>query len=1630
MHPASADIWKISPEAKLKYDEKFFQLKPVNGYITGDQAKNLFLMSGLPPQILAHIWALADRDADGKMDGNEFAIAMRLIEMKLQGYEVPKSLPPTMLAQPPVVMAAVPGFRPPMALAGAALPIAPPAPVGNITAGFVRPASPVDKPRSCSVSSQDSPTGLPAALTEWAVSQQSKLKFTQLFNSYDRTRTGFLTGAQAKNMLVSTGLSQPVLAQIWSLSDIDGDGRLSCEEFVLAMHLAESVKAGDALPGVLPPDLIPPSHRRKRSTSIQSTGSAPSHGLGEINLLGDFKDDKLLQQTTFEDKRRENFEKGQAELERRRLALLESQRKEQAERERKEREEQERRERIRQEQERRRQLELEKQLAKQRELEQEKEEQRRKALEQREAARREMERQRQLEWEKQRRQELISQRQKEQEAVCHLKNLNKNLTFELEQLSTKINELNEKIGDTRKKVTDLKSSIDDMRTERDTKLMEMNNVKAKIKEMNDRLLILSQEKISMKQQLSSVIPANPISDSYNSVMHSFSNKQAILNQLQNNLSNIESETSQKQKDIENNTDQIKELKEKLQDIVENYKNLYSQYEEKKVIFLEEKKSRDGTNAVLGNNTEFGNNAWVPNDTGTTAAWNDNVAPSANSEKVVKYRILYAFEARNPDELSVMPGDIVLVPDGQSSEPGWLGGELHGKKGWFPEAYAECLEASEDAFAEENAFTNSTATIGAPTETVHIVGTEMKRTLEGISEAPENGPESLEVKNVIKDVLQHSENSSFTQPQKTTSIDTVSPVPGQGQSMPDGLQAQALFPWKAKKENHLSFNKGDVITVKEQQDMWWYGEFQDKLGWFPKSYVKLISGPMKINDSQDNAFNRNELQEPPEVITSPPEGIPEYYVATYSYQSQEPGDLCFQVGETILVTKKEGDWWTGTIENRTGIFPSNYVKKSDEQAPVVINETETKSDFSFSSTSIEYETSMYSPKPRGGKFRRGEIVTVLAPYKATGPEQISLEKGQLIQVRKKTSGGWWEGEVQVKGKKRQVGWFPASYVKELSGSRASSNRSTPETMLYSRFNENLNGSPQQSDQVVALYPFAGQHNDELTFQKGDIITLVNTDDPSWWKGELNGASGLFPSNYVEVLKKSSSSTQNCTTSILSSSSLEFLSPKERKRQQHIHELISTEESYVEDMSIVLDAFQRPLRESATLTKEELRSIFVNWKELIVCNTKLLRAMRVRRRMSSNNIIEKIGDLLCENLPHFTPYIRFCSCQLNAAALIQNKSDNCPKFKEVSKLCSTDPRTKGMPLSSFLLKPMQRITKYPLLIQKIHEYTSENHPDFSHLKEAHNLAQLLCNQVNEGVRERENSDRLEWIQNHVLCDGLAEQITFNSLTNSLGPRKLLHAGILYKAKSNKELMAFLFNDFLLLTQPFKELGKITNVFTSERAMSSLYKMYKKPIFLNGVSVKCTDVENNQDDTTFFVCYSESERIHFRASTTTERQLWLKKIELAASNFSEVEKKNLNNQRIMRSQAIQGVGRLLVVVVEAMNLRACSNGQSNPYCEVNMGSQEHKTRVMQNTLNPRWNASMQFLVKNLHQDVLCISVFDRDLYSPNEFLGRTEIKVSDIYRETRQTHEPVIRSLTLYEVECGEVVIKFDLQLFEGN
>ena len=123
----------------------------------------------------------------------------------------------------------------------------------------------------------------------------------------------------------------------------------------------------------------------------------------------------------------------------------------------------------------------------------------------------------------------------------------------------------------------------------------------------------------------------------------------------------------------------------------------------------------------------------------------------------------------------------------------------------------------------------------------------------------------------------------------------------------------------------------------------------------------------------------------------------------------------------------------------------------------------------------------------------------------------------------------------------------------------------------------------------------------------------------------------------------------------------------------------------------------MEEQDVLTEEERSKVYVNWDELIKCSSELLNCFLVRLRMSGA-IVQWIGDILMTQIPNLTPYIRWCGCQLNACTLLQQKSSD-PKYKEFEAKCTQNPRTKGLPLSSFLLKPMQRITKYPLLVKRV-------------------------------------------------------------------------------------------------------------------------------------------------------------------------------------------------------------------------------------------------------------------------------------------------------------------------------------------
>ncbi|XP_031468392.1 intersectin-1 isoform X3 [Phasianus colchicus] len=1637
------DIWAITVEERAKHDQQFHSLKPISGFITGDQARNFFFQSGLPQPVLAQIWALADMNNDGRMDQLEFSIAMKLIKLKLQGYQLPSALPPVM-KQPPIALSSAPGF--------ATLPK---------SSSFSR-SGPGSQLNTKLQKAQSFDVASVPPVAEWAVPQSSRLKYRQLFNSHDKTMSGHLTGPQARTILMQSSLPQAQLATIWNLSDIDQDGKLTAEEFILAMHLIDVAMSGQPLPPVLPPEYIPPSFRRVRSGSGVSAVSSVSvdQRLPEEPALEEEQQqlEKKLP-VTFEDKKRENFERGNLELEKRRQALLEQQRKEQERLAQLERAEQERKERERQEQERKRQLELEKQLEKQRELERQREEERRKEIERREAAKRELERQRQLEWERNRRQELLNQRNREQEDIVVLKAKKKTLEFELEALNDKKNQLEGKLQDIRCRLSTQRQEIESTNKSRELRIAEITHLQQQLQESQQMLGKLIPEKQLLNDQLKQVQQNSLHRDSLLTIKRALEAKELARQQLRDQLDEVEKETRSKLQEIDIFNNQLKELREihnkqqlqkqknleaerlkqkeqerktelekqreaqrRIQDWDKQRLDRVQQEEEpqwqkknqeddkqKREEIIKKKESEDkGKQEIQEKPSKLFQPHQEPVKPAVQAPWsNAGKAPltiSAQEDvKIVYYRALYPFESRSHDEITIQPGDIVMVDESQTGEPGWLGGELKGKTGWFPANYAEKIPES-----EVPASIKPVETAPAPKVSVHETSTSLgtaastectttaNNWADFSSTWPANTNEKPETDNwdawaaqpslTVPSAGQLRQRSAFTPATVTGS--SPSPVLGQGEKV-EGLQAQALYPWRAKKDNHLNFNKNDVITVLEQQDMWWFGEVQGQKGWFPKSYVKLISGPIRKSTSMDSGSSESPASL--KRVASPAAKATmsgEEYVAMYTYESSEQGDLTFQQGDMILVTKKDGDWWTGTLGDKTGVFPSNYVRLKDSEASGAAGKT-------------------------GSLGKKPEIAQVIASYTATGPEQLTLAPGQLILIRKKNPGGWWEGELQARGKKRQIGWFPANYVKLLS---PGTSKTTPTELPKSTALPSV-------CQVIGMYDYTAQNDDELAFNKGQIINVLNKEDPDWWKGEVNGQVGLFPSNYVKLTTDTDPSQQWCADLHL----LDMLTPTERKRQGYIHELIVTEENYVNDLQLVTEIFQKPLMESELLTEKEVAMIFVNWKELIMCNIKLLKALRVRKKMSGEKMpVKMIGDILTAQLPHMQPYIRFCSCQLNGAALIQQKTDEVPEFKEFVKRLAMDPRCKGMPLSSFLLKPMQRVTRYPLIIKNIIENTPENHPDHSHLKHALEKAEELCSQVNEGVREKENSDRLEWIQAHVQCEGLSEQLVFNSVTNCLGPRKFLHSGKLYKAKSNKELYGFLFNDFLLLTQIIKPLGSsgTDKVFSPKSNLQ--YKMYKTPIFLNEVLVKLP-TDPSGDEPIFHI--SHIDRVYtLRAESINERTAWVQKIKAASELYIETEKKKREKAYLVRSQRATGIGRLMVNIVEGIELKPCrSHGKSNPYCEVTMGSQCHITKTMQDTLNPKWNSNCQFFIKDLEQDVLCITVFERDQFSPDDFLGRTEIRVADIKKD-QGSKGPVTKCLLLHEVPTGEIVVRLDLQLFD--
>lgn len=201
------------------------------------------------------------------------------------------------------------------------------------------------------------------------------------------------------------------------------------------------------------------------------------------------------------------------------------------------------------------------------------------------------------------------------------------------------------------------------------------------------------------------------------------------------------------------------------------------------------------------------------------------------------------------------------------------------------------------------------------------------------------------------------------------------------------------------------------------------------------------------------------------------------VAVNKFVAEQHGDLHLEVGDVVGITESvDENWYQGYTRDKQGIFPSTYIKEiyfKDNKRNIDNNENEL---FPYG---VANQT-----------------------FLAQDNDEITIREGENIKLIREIDSFWIEGFVNG-----EQGKFPKSYIKVIVD--------LPDD-LKAKHDSDQNTSSESEPHAKARYMFVGSKSEELSFDKGEIISLIERINRDWYKGQIGNSIGLFPSNHVEVI----------------------------------------------------------------------------------------------------------------------------------------------------------------------------------------------------------------------------------------------------------------------------------------------------------------------------------------------------------------------------------------------------------------------------------------------------------------------------------------------------------------------------------
>ncbi|KAF6352087.1 pleckstrin homology and RhoGEF domain containing G3 [Rhinolophus ferrumequinum] len=234
---------------------------------------------------------------------------------------------------------------------------------------------------------------------------------------------------------------------------------------------------------------------------------------------------------------------------------------------------------------------------------------------------------------------------------------------------------------------------------------------------------------------------------------------------------------------------------------------------------------------------------------------------------------------------------------------------------------------------------------------------------------------------------------------------------------------------------------------------------------------------------------------------------------------------------------------------------------------------------------------------------------------------------------------------------------------------------------------------------------------------------------------------------------------------------------------VREIVETERMYVQDLrSIVEDYLLKIIDTPGLLKPEQVSALFGNIENIYALNSQLLRDLD-----SCNSDPVAVASCFVERSQEFDIYTQYCNNYPNSVAALTE----CMRDQQQAKFLRDRQELlqHSLPLGSYLLKPVQRILKYHLLLQEIAKHFDEEEDGFEVVEDAIDTMTCVAWYINDMKRRHEHAVRLQEIQS-LLINWKGPDLTIYG--------ELVLEGTFRVHRVRSEKTFFLFDKALLITK----------------------------------------------------------------------------------------------------------------------------------------------------------------------------------------------------------------------------------------